>query len=163
MRSLKTRVTLFTLAIFVVGIGSLSLYGGRILRADMEHVLGEHEFATVSSVARDLNDGLADRMQALQTIAREVTPAMLGQPTKLQALMEQRLLLHYLFNGGVWIAGLDGTAIADVPRSAMRMGTNYLDMDFVAAALKEGKASIGRPVIGRKRQTPVVPLSLIHI
>ena len=161
MRSLKTRVTLFTLAIFIVGIWSLSLYASSILREDMQRVLGEQQFATTSTMARDLNNDVNDRMQALQTIASEVTPAMLSQPAKLQALLEQRLLLQLLFSGGTWAAGLDGTAIADLPRSAQRIGTNYLDRDFMVAVLKGGRASIiGRPVMGKRRQTPLVPMAV---
>ena len=159
-RSLKTRVTLFTLAIFIVGIWSLSLYASSILREDMQRVLGEQQFATTSAMARDLDDGLNDRMQALQIIAREVTPTMLSQPAKLQALLEQRPLLQPLFSGGAWAAGLDGTAIADVPRSAQRLGTSFISSPLIATVLKDGKAAIGRPVIGIKRQTPLVPMAV---
>ncbi|MDO8456902.1 MAG: EAL domain-containing protein [Burkholderiaceae bacterium] len=160
LRSLKTRVTLFTLAIFIVGIWSLSWYASGVLREDMRRVLGEQQFATTSVLARDLNDGLNDRMDALHIIAREVTPAMLSQPAKLQALLEQRPLLQPLFSGGTWAAGLDGVAIADVPRSAQRRGTSFISAPLIAAALKEGKAAIGRPVIGIKRQTPLVPMAV---
>jgi len=160
-RSLKTRVTLFTLAIFIVGIWSLSWYASSILREDMQRVLGEQQFATTSTMARDLNDALTDSVQGLQSLAREVTPAMLREPAQLQSMLEQRLLLPHLFNGGAWVAGLDGTPIADVPRSAQRIGTNYLERDFMVAVLKDGKAAfIGRPVVGKKRQTPLVPMAV---
>jgi hypothetical protein len=53
LRSRKTRVTLFMLAIFM---------------------LGEQQFATATGIARQLNEDLADRMLVLQTIARDVTP-----------------------------------------------------------------------------------------
>ena len=38
-QSLKVRVTVFTLAVFVLGMWSLSFYIGRSLQADMEQVL----------------------------------------------------------------------------------------------------------------------------
>ena len=56
-RSLKTRVTLFTLAIFVISICSLALYVSRSLREDMERQLGEQQFSTVSFVAAEINEG----------------------------------------------------------------------------------------------------------
>jgi hypothetical protein len=52
LRSLKTRVTLFTLAIFVTSIWSLALYVSRSLREDMERQLGEQQFATVTDAAK---------------------------------------------------------------------------------------------------------------
>ncbi|MFZ4622956.1 MAG: EAL domain-containing protein [Rhodoferax sp.] len=158
--SLKTRVTLFTLAIFVVSIWALSIYTSRLLQADMQRLLGEQQFSTASVMAREINDRLIDRMQALETIAKEVTPAVLGHAAALQTRLEQRPLLQLLFNGGAWATRLDGTAIADVPRSAQRIGTNYLDRDSIIAALKDGKSSIGRPVMGRQLKAPVFAMTV---
>ncbi len=39
-RSLKTRATVFTLAVFVLGIWALSWYATRLLQADWERALG---------------------------------------------------------------------------------------------------------------------------
>jgi hypothetical protein len=40
LRSLKTRITIFTLAIFLLGIWSLAFFASRMLREDMERMLG---------------------------------------------------------------------------------------------------------------------------
>ena len=64
-----------------------------------------------------------------------------------------------LFNNGVFVTRPDGTAIADVPRSTGRLGVNWIDRDQIAAALKEGKTSIGRPVAGRVVRAPIVSMA----
>ena len=158
--SLKTRVTLFSLTIFVASIWALAYYTSQMLREDMEHLLGDQQFSSVSVIAQELNEGLSDRMLALETIAREMSPALLSDPQALQKRLEQRPLLQILFNGGAWVSGTDGTAIADVPLSAQRIGVNYLDRDFIAATLKDGKALIGRPVIGKQLSSPVLAMSV---
>jgi hypothetical protein len=158
-RSLKTRVTLFTLTIFVVSLWALSFFASRILREDMQSVLGEQQFSTVSAMAHEINDRISTCMQSLETIAKEVTPAMLGTSAALQTRLEQRPLLQLLFNAGIFATGTDGTAIASLPTSVQRIGVNYLDRDFIAAAL-EGKASIGRPVIGRQLKSPIVVMAV---
>ena len=158
-RSLKTRVTFFTLAIFVVSLWALSFFASRILREDMQSVLGEQQFSAVSAMAHEINDRMSTRMQSLETIAKEVTPAMLGDSATLQTRLEQRSLLQLLFNGGALAARIDGTAIAEVPLSTQRIGVNYLDRDFIAAALA-GRASIGRPVIGRQLKSPIVVMAV---
>jgi hypothetical protein len=71
-RSLKTRVTLFTLAIFVVSIWALVFYISQLLRNDMQRVLGEQQFATVSFIAAQVNDELSDRLAALEQIAKQI-------------------------------------------------------------------------------------------
>ena len=69
-RSLKTRVTLLTLGIFVLGIWALSFYASRMLKEDMRRVLGEQQFQTVSIVAEQVNDELTERLEALERIAQ---------------------------------------------------------------------------------------------
>ncbi|MFZ4624831.1 MAG: PAS domain S-box protein, partial [Rhodoferax sp.] len=159
-QSLQTRATLVTLAVFVLSIWALSLYASRLLQADLERMLGQQQFSTASVLAREINDRLSDRLQALEAIAKEIDADLMGQPAALQSRLEQRPLLQVLFNGGVWSAAMDGVAMADVPGSAQRIGTSYLDVDFIAAVLKDGKATISRPVIGKKRLMPIVAVAV---
>jgi hemerythrin-like metal-binding protein/PAS domain S-box-containing protein len=155
LRSLKSRITLLTLAIVVVSIWSLALYAGRMLREDLQQQLGAQQFATVSLVAAGINEELSSRLAALERIATEFDAQLMGNPVALQARLEQRPLLQNLFNAGVFVTGADGTAIADVPASAGRIGTNYIDRDSVSIPLKEGKAVIGRPAMGKKLGAPI--------
>lgn len=158
-RSLKARVTLLTLCLFVISVGVLAVSTSRILRQDMQHMLGEQQFSDVSRIAHEINEHLRDRQQALETIAKEVTPAVFANATALQSLLEQRPLLQLLFNGGVFITGPEGTAIADVPLSAGRVGTNYIDRESVSIPLKEGKTVIGRPAMGKKLGAPIFSIT----
>ena len=154
-RSLKTRVTLLTLGIFVLGIWALSFYASRMLKEDMRRVLGEQQFQTVSIVAEQVNDELTERLEALERIAQEMDGLLVANPAALQARLEQRPLLQNLFNGGVFATGVDGTAIADVPLSTGRIGPIYLDRESVSGPLKTGKTVIGRPTMGKKLGAPV--------
>jgi signal transduction histidine kinase len=153
--SLKTRVTVFTLAIFVISLWVLALYATRMLREDMQHLLGAQQQATAAFVAEQINEELADRLAALELIASQIDTPLMGNRSALQARIEQRPILQILFNGGVFVTGPDGTAIADVPLSAGRIGTNYMDRESVAIPLKEGKTVIGRPAMGKKLGAPI--------
>src|SRR5450756_1929510 len=100
-QSLKTRVTLFTLAIFVIGIWSLTFYTSRMLREDMQRLLGEQQFSTASFIAEEVNNELDDRLNALEVVAQGVSPAMLSDTAAMQRLLEERPVLQRLFSGGV--------------------------------------------------------------
>jgi PAS domain S-box-containing protein len=158
--SLKTRITLITLIIFLISLWSLSFYASRMLRDDMQRLLGAQQFSTVSLLAKEVDQDLAERLRALEGLAADVTPAMLGDAASIQSLLENSQLLKALFNGGVLAHSIDGKAIADVPRSAGRLGVNYMDRDFVAGALMEGKSTIGRPVIGKKLMRPIIGMAV---
>ena len=158
--SLKTRVTLITVVIFVVSLWSLTFYASRLLRTDLQRQLGEHQFMSVSVIADHLDEELVSRLQALQTIATELTPAVMRNRAGLQALLEGHPLLHQMFNGGVFVTDVDGTAIADVPLFAGRIGTNYMDRDSVAIPLHQGTPMFGRPAMGKKLGAPIFSISV---
>ena len=155
LRSLKTRVTILTIAIFVMSIWLLAFSVSRMLREDMQRLLSDQQFSTASFVAAELNEELDNRLKGLENVAGRVSPAMLGDTAILQKFMEDRPVLQSMFNGGLIAIGLDGTAIADVPLSAERTGVSYADSVHVAAALRDGKSKIGEPVVGRKLLTPM--------
>ena len=53
---------------------------------------------------------------------------------------------------------LDGVTISTAPPDPARMGPNYMDRDYVVAALKDGKTLIGRPVMGKVLKAPIVSM-----
>ena len=115
--SLGTRATVITLAVFVVSLWALSFHVSLLLRQDMQRVLGEQQFQTVSAIAAEVNAGLNYRRVA---------------PAALQTLLAQQPILQLMFNGGIFATDANGTAIADVPLSAGRIGTNYIDRESVS-------------------------------
>ena len=158
--SLKTRVTMGTLAIFLMSIWALSFYASQILRKDMARLLGEQQFSTVSILATSINAELQERFAVLEKVAEIISPAVLGDQVALQILLEQRPALRNLFNGGYIAYDHQATAIADVPFSAERIGLNYMDIDSIAIALREGRATVSSPVIGKKLLAPVFGITV---
>ena len=159
-QSLKTKITLATLGIFLVGIWSLSFYASRMLREDMRDLLGKQQLSTVQLVAAQINRELEHRLVMLGSIAAMLSDVPNLSEAQAQSVVEEHSELVMLFNGGVSIHDSKGVAIADYPPLAGRRGVNYLDVDVVAAAIKEGKTTIGRPVMGKKLNQPVVGMAV---
>lgn len=158
--SLKTRLTILTLAVFVGGIVIQAIYLSRSLRIDIERQLSEQQFAAVSYVAAIISDDLRERMSSLELIARGIDESMLAQPAALQKYLENRRPLADLFNAGVFVTGRNGIALADYPRMAGRIGTNYSDREHVAVALQGSRTRVGKPVPGRVLHgAPSLPIS----
>ncbi|MDK9715389.1 MAG: PAS domain S-box protein [Sulfuritalea sp.] len=158
-RSLKTRVALLTLVISLISVWSLAFYASRMLREDMQHVLGTQQFSATSSIAADINQQLDERLRALEAVAARMGPATRSNPTAMQAFLDQMLNFANLFNGGIFVTDVDGTAIVDVPRSTGRIGTNYLDRSSVAGPLKDGKSMIGRPAMDTVLKAPALSMA----
>ena len=156
LHSLKTRVTLFTLGSFPLILWLLTLYVSQLMKQDMQGLVGRQQFSTVSIVAADLNDEVLSRMEALDSVATSLASKLTVSAAELQKALESPPVFHRLFNAGSFVVGMDGTAIASFPTSAGRVGVNYMDRDHVVAALKEGKASVGKPMLGKVVNTPVI-------
>ena len=157
--SLKTRVTMFTLLIFLASIWSLAFYASRMLHLDMRQLLGEQQSSTLKIVATATDHELRNRLEALEKVAAGFTPALLGNRSALQQNLDRRPVFQELFNGGVFVTGLDGIALASEPLSAQRLGISYLDRDYIADTLQRGTAVIGRPVFGKKLGVPVLGMA----
>jgi HAMP domain-containing protein len=142
----------------LVGIWSLAAYASRLLRGDMQRVVGEQQFSTASMVAhRSMTNWI--RLGALEKSAARITPSILDNKAAIQMRLDENPALQELFNAGVVAIGPDGTAIAEVPHSIGVIGVNLMDRDHIIGALKEGKATIGRPIKGRKLQTTILAIA----
>ena len=64
--SIKTRVTLSTMAIFLASLWSLSFYASVELKNDMRNELSAQQFATVSLLAQQVDERLTERLHWLQ-------------------------------------------------------------------------------------------------
>jgi len=153
--SIKTKITATTLVIFIISIWSLAIFVSDQMHKDMERLLSEKQFSAVSFMAAAVDNDLNDRLQLLEKSSKQITPALLRNPAALQTFMEQQPVLTSLFNSGAYIVGTDGVAIANLPLSVKRVGVSYIERDFIVAALKEGKTTIGTPVIGKRLNAPI--------
>ena len=158
-RSLKARVTLVMLTVFVASLWALAYFASRMLRADMEHVISDQQMSTVTLLAANVDRELVDRREWMGRIATAAAKVDISCPPCLQTFLDNRHVALEKFNGGVYITDAQGTAIADLPRSAGRIGVNYMERDHVAASLKEGKPSISKVVIGKVLKEPVVSMA----
>jgi diguanylate cyclase (GGDEF)-like protein/PAS domain S-box-containing protein len=139
---------------------SLSYFASQMLRADMERVLSEQQYSTVTMVAAQINREFDTRLTALDAFAGVCANRLPAGAPAMQALIEQRADLQALFNGVVAVYGADGKVVAHASILAGRRGIDDMDVEVVAAAIGDGRASIGRPRIGTGRPHPVIAMAV---
>jgi len=158
-QSLQTRITLVSFAVILAGLWSLSWYASSQARTGLEKVLSEQQRSGVSARANEIERALAERMDLLEKFSRLAAQALARDPTKLQPMMAERPALLNFFNAGFYVTDARGTAIASVPLDIERIGVNYGERDHVINALKDGKSTVGKPVLGKALRTPVFSLA----
>ncbi|MBU3696709.1 response regulator [Dechloromonas sp.] len=159
-QSLKTRVTLLTLVLFLLGVWSLAFYASRMLQSEMSQVLGEQQFSTTRIIAAQMDGELVSRLEALASIAPLITLEMIRDGDELNRFLEKRLALLKLFSGGIRITDENAIVRGVAPFVASGVGVDLSERDYIKAALKEGRSAVGEPVIARALKVPIVSIAV---
>ena len=154
--TLRTRITLGVLILFVSAIWLLSFIASDYLRTDIRRLSSDQQAATAQMVANQINRELVERIDALQSVAQAVVGPMQAGVSAVDSFLNSRYDLHALFNSRVYIVQQDGIAIAAWPTDSGPTGLDYSERDYIATALKHGKASVGRPDIGPTSHKPTI-------
>jgi hypothetical protein len=158
--SIKTRVTLSALGVFLLSLWVLAFLTTRMLEADISQLVADAQASATVHMAAQLDRELGAKVQALEQVAALIRPEMMSNPAELQQFLEEQLLLQAMFNVSVLAVNRDGIGIADVPYSADRVGTNYRSrVDAFETALDEGRSRIGKPIIGISTRQPLIPIA----
>ena len=137
-QSLKVRLSVTTVGICLIVLWSLFFFGYQLVRKDSEKLIGEQQFATARIAADLISELVTQQFVALEHAAAEITPELLARPQQLQGWLDRQPSLHELFNGAIYVTGLDGVGLAAFPHYQKMMETSFADRDYIAAALKEG-------------------------
>jgi PAS domain S-box-containing protein len=159
LHSFKTRITLATLGVFIVSTLLIGAYASHMVREELQQHLSQQQFSTVSLLAAQVDQELSGRQRVLETMATHISPALLANAAALQRHLESQPVLLQLFNGFVFVTRTDGTLVAANPDSKDRHGSNVMDRDYMVAALKEGRSSVGMPVLGKGLNLPVFSIA----
>lgn len=154
--SLKSKITLFTLLIFLASIWSLEFYATRLLRQDMQRQLGDQQFSVVSFIASAIEDHLQDRVGALELLASGLNQQLLEDSEAAQSLLLNQRVLQSLFSGGLTIANAEGIVIAESSEARQRIGFNLSTSPSFIGATKARQTVIGSPSMGTQPPMPLV-------
>jgi hypothetical protein len=135
--SIQSRVTLFLLAIFLAGIWALAFYASRILREEMQHLLGDVQQSTAAMLADSIDEALENRMRALELVAGGIDSSMIEDPAALQRFGSPGISVG--FDSGRRRTDLMGALHPQTPHRSPRQafGGNLNALENEAAGLVE--------------------------
>ncbi|WP_296494527.1 diguanylate cyclase [Rhodoferax sp.] len=143
-QSLKTRVTLMTLAIVVVSFLVLAFYSKSLLREELLLYTGQQQRSALSLFAAEVNYGLQDRLDTLDATASRLTPKLLEDPASATAFLLDQPFLARQFNAGVMVWDQQGALQTEAPYVSDGSMAGALDAQALAGVLQGGQPVIGR-------------------
>ncbi|MBI4289872.1 MAG: HAMP domain-containing protein [Betaproteobacteria bacterium] len=143
--SLKNRIVLLVVVIFVASIWGLAIRVTAVLHADLEKLLSAQLSATVGYVAADLDRDIQLHLDALERIAAIVTPELMADPVKLNRTLDELTEANVLFPAGCFVANARGIITAAYPKDTATLGDSVKDRDYFREIIASGKPVVGAP------------------
>ncbi len=159
-QSLRTRLVAGSLCVSVASIWIVMFVIGKYLRADMESAISAQQYSTVSLIASEIHRSVNERSAILDGLARHLGRHGDLRRASPQALLESQAGLDPLFNWGVIVVDANGLALASVPSSLNRTGTDYGDLPFLPEVRGSDTVVISQPRVGKRTGVPVITLAL---
>ena len=154
--SLKTRVTLFTLAIFISVAVVFGFHMARLLRADMQRLITAQQFSTSETMASIIDGHIVEHFAAMEQVASVAEPRLAQGPAAVQQVLDNLPVFQGMFNGGVFVTDATGRATtflekpADPPglpddpaRALASMGIYVFETARLADLLRRDAADAG--------------------
>ncbi|MEI6557766.1 MAG: ATP-binding protein [Rhodospirillaceae bacterium] len=158
--SLKARVTVLTLALFVAGIWLLAFRATQEMRQGFQEEIAAQQSTMVHYIAGGIEDQISSRVNALSAVAARIRPEWLNDSPVLAEFLSQRLTILGLFKFGLFAIRTDGTAVADYPVLPGRTGMVFDQLEYFREVMATRRPAIGKPRLGQFSQQPVVVIAV---
>jgi diguanylate cyclase (GGDEF)-like protein/PAS domain S-box-containing protein len=152
--SLKFKVTVFTLCVFLFSIGILTWQFSEHLHDKLSVDLSKQQLSEVTFVAERIDSAVKLRIDTLALTAQSISPQMLQDRELASAFLAERKALYKLYTLGVMIISGNGRGIADFPPADGRGSADFNGQEFFRQAMATGKPAISRPGWGRFVKDP---------
>ncbi|HTZ00448.1 MAG TPA: EAL domain-containing protein, partial [Rhodocyclaceae bacterium] len=157
---LKARIAIFAVALFIGAVWLLAQDLDAEVRQNFQQVLSAQQFQTVSHVARNLDDAIVRRLNALTDAAALIDPAWMNRPDRLHQFLASQMPLQRFFNSGLLVISRQGIGLADLPDLEGREAAGYTDRDFFRDVMATGRPVVGAPTTGRFTHQPVINMGV---
>jgi signal transduction histidine kinase len=154
--SLSRRILLIVIGGFVTMAALLLLLGYQLLWPDLQRILITQQQEGADRTAHRIEEAIAERKEAMANLATMLHDGeKLKDAKSVQVLLDERILLHKYFNGGLNVIDSTGHIWVDSPIHPGRQGVDLSDRDYIQKAFETKEALLAPPLIGRGLDTPV--------
>jgi PAS domain S-box-containing protein len=156
---IKNRISLIVSLLF----GALLIAAAALLINLGEDRLRQSIATQLAAMARTLAYGfdqqVAARHQALINVANGLPPEVLANPARLQAFLEQQIILPRLFTN-ILVYGPDGTVLAAYPSPEKYVGSKRLaKLEYLVQSLQSRKPYISKLFVSPVSGEPLVVMT----
>ena len=159
--TLKTRVVVLVVAMFVASIWGLAFSITLALERDLTQMLSANVAAEANNVAVDLDRDVRLYTDVLTRLAASLRPETLADPVRLDHALDEFADTSAIVPHACFFANRKGFITAGYPARAVAIGASVEDRDYFREVLASGKPVIGAPVrAATAQQQPLLPIAV---
>ncbi len=159
LNSIKTRLIILVFSVILLDMLIQIFFVNLQIRHGITTLASVQLETMANYVANDINNDIVYRRQFLERLAEQFSPELLDDPASLQHWLKVRHEINPLFSKGLSVIDRSGIVVADYPVLPDRVDQSFADRDYFQRAM-QGHANIGRPILGRISNTPVLPMAM---
>ncbi|WP_127471359.1 cache domain-containing protein [Thiomicrorhabdus aquaedulcis] len=154
--NLSVRILLIAVAFTVVFLVLLLGLVSQLFLQESKTRFMLEKTALIEAVSHLIDDSLKMRTESLTQFAAMLHNGQQLKPKEtVQAMLDDRVLLHQFFNGGLLLLDSEAVGMVDSPIVPNRVGTHYHDREHVQWVKMYLKPYTSSPFMGRRLKTPI--------
>jgi diguanylate cyclase (GGDEF)-like protein/PAS domain S-box-containing protein len=156
---LKARIVIFALALFLCNVWVTAYYFGQEARNEFQNALAAQQFRNVENVASSIDEAVMLRVNSLADAASLIKPEWMADQDRLHGFLAGQQPLHRFFGTGMSVISREGVGLVDLPALQGREGASFAETDFFRAVMATGKPVVGKPIVSRFMNKPIIPIA----
>ncbi len=157
--SIKSKVTLTVLLLFIVSIWGAVFYIDSLLKKSVQSEIANFQISSLNALKYSVEKDISFSLQTVTHLARYLPSELLNDIPELQRYLDERMNIQEgLFDTGIHICSRDGMTLVETPRTGA-VGINYGDRKYFKTVLATGKPYISEPVIGKLIKKPFMTVT----
>ncbi|MCE1226671.1 MAG: ATP-binding protein [Geobacteraceae bacterium] len=158
-KTIRTRfvvwVTLFLLVVF--GITAFATYF--YFKQQTSRLFQQQQFAMTSAIAAGLDDKLGSAQNTLVNVASLITPALMKDPDRAQAWLNNRTGTKGIFENGLFLFTPQGKLLVENPQLPGRRGKDFSFREYYQRTIASGAPYISGPYPSSKNGRPAIMIT----
>lgn len=153
-RSLRGRIALLIIALFLITGASITFIAAYRLKADIVREVLQQQLDTTTFIARDIGSKLALRKEGLEKVAANIPQELLQDQPALQRWLEERRAIYTLFPTGLMIVPADGGPLLAQTPVLPNRPQSFTDRDWFIGATATRHTYFSKPLKARATSHP---------
>lgn len=145
--TLKARVVLLVVVMFVIGVWGLALSITLALERDLTQLLSASVSTEAISRAEDLDRDIRLHVDAMTRLAAAITPEVLADQALLERTLDQFADTSAVVPSLCFVANRNGTVLAGYPEQTAPVGTSVADSSHFRQVMAGVEPVIGEPLL----------------